>query len=407
VKLAICIPTHHGRVDQLRTLLESVVQQVRAPEDVCDLQICISDNASADGTERLVRGYCERYGSLFKYRRNATDTGIRNFFGAVELADADYCWLVGSDDALVPTALSTVCRHLAASNRPTALTVNKLNFDLNLASLRGPDNQAVLPVQPGVTRTLRGRREILTNLFLAFSFISTHVFKKVAWNRVVEEFGVEYILRFRHFPHVFVYSQMAAAAHEWLWVADYCVIQRLDSFSLAPAGSDKPIAYVDDLSTDLERLARELLPDPTDYRSIVRRVFFVYWNPLYVLKYRAVSSDREWSSGRVVTNCKDRFRSIWVFWLLTYPVLVMPQAAARLTSRLLGAVLSGLASRPLARAYGLVQACFQALLRAMGAETDWNSAPARAAARAYLAGVGRREMQPIDSTASAKAGNGP
>ena len=56
MKLALCIPTHHGRAETLRQLLDSVLRQdgLPAPDG---LEITISDNASTDGTADLVRHY--------------------------------------------------------------------------------------------------------------------------------------------------------------------------------------------------------------------------------------------------------------------------------------------------------------------------------------------------------------
>ena len=46
MRLSICIPTHDGRREQLREAVESVLTQSKD-----GVEICISDNASEDGTQ--------------------------------------------------------------------------------------------------------------------------------------------------------------------------------------------------------------------------------------------------------------------------------------------------------------------------------------------------------------------
>lgn len=102
IKLSICIPTYN-RAAFLGEALESVIGQ--ATDEV---EIVVSDNASTDHTEALVRDYQSRFPRI-RYHRNPENLGAdRNFLKVVELAEGEYCWLLGSDDALAEGAISAV-----------------------------------------------------------------------------------------------------------------------------------------------------------------------------------------------------------------------------------------------------------------------------------------------------------
>src|SRR3989338_4912815 len=114
-KLAICIPTHHGRAPYLRELLGSIAPQMPSGRER-QSEICISDNASADGTRELVADLRSSIGVPVKYFRFEQDMrGVRNFLNVVDMAEADYCWLVGSDDLILPGGIERILATLDRS----------------------------------------------------------------------------------------------------------------------------------------------------------------------------------------------------------------------------------------------------------------------------------------------------
>lgn len=365
LKLAICIPTHHGRAGELRELLDSIVKSEGSLDGV---QVCVSDNASADGTQELVRGYIERHGRLFKYHRNDANTGIRNFFTVVEMADAEYCWMIGSDDAVPPGGIGRVLAELERHPRLPAITVNKLNYNKDLTRLIGPDHDVVLPPSPREPRVLRGYGEIVSALFMLFGYIGAHVFRKELWDEVIGEHGLPHG-RFPNQAHVFMYCEIARRGGEWLWVADPCVIQRLENFSFVELVSDKPVIYANEQTSDFQRLAATFAPDAKTYRGIMRRVFIVYWNPWYALKYRAVTPRADWNALHLTAKCVRFFRHDALFWLLTFPILILPRFAARALYGILRSGYEIVAGTPqLQRVRGAARAAFHRLMRLMGIE---------------------------------------
>jgi glycosyltransferase involved in cell wall biosynthesis len=73
--LSICIPTYN-REKYLQECLESIVHQEGF--NINDIEIVISDNASQDGTTKLVESFKQKYPNI-QYFRNAENIGaIRN-----------------------------------------------------------------------------------------------------------------------------------------------------------------------------------------------------------------------------------------------------------------------------------------------------------------------------------------
>lgn len=93
--LSICIPTYN-REEYLRKTLDSIVNQ--AGFDSGLVEIVVSDNASEDNTEELVKEYCMRYNNV-NYYRNANNIRDKNFPTVLEQASGVFRKL--SNDTLL------------------------------------------------------------------------------------------------------------------------------------------------------------------------------------------------------------------------------------------------------------------------------------------------------------------
>lgn len=62
------------------------------------MELVVSDNASTDQTEEVVRQALQT--GSFKYNRNNENMGaVGNIFTAIEeIATGEYCWVIGDDD---------------------------------------------------------------------------------------------------------------------------------------------------------------------------------------------------------------------------------------------------------------------------------------------------------------------
>jgi len=104
--VAICIPTYNrGRF--LPHTLDSILGQI--PTDMEELvQVVVSDNASDDGTQQFMTELVTRHPNVTYFRWSENQGADRNYLKVVELAQAEFCWFLGSDDRLAPGALSRV-----------------------------------------------------------------------------------------------------------------------------------------------------------------------------------------------------------------------------------------------------------------------------------------------------------
>lgn len=102
--LSICIPTYE-RAALLARACGKIVEQVVAEGLEDRVELCVSDNASTDGTKHEVATLA-RSGVAVAYRRQQRNLGFaRNLDSAVRMAQGRYVMLAGDDDVLLPNAL--------------------------------------------------------------------------------------------------------------------------------------------------------------------------------------------------------------------------------------------------------------------------------------------------------------
>lgn len=329
-KLAVCIPTHNGRALYLCELLDSILRQKNLLESG-RIQICISDNASQDGTSELVEQYQRNSTIPIKYFRFSMDMGgVKNFLNVVNMSDSEYCWLVGSDDIILDNGIERVMQDLRENPLIPAMTVNKLNFNKSLEYFIGTDHDIVLPFNSIQTQILVSFENIISNLYMSFNYISAHIFRYDDWKSVVEIYDLDYLLKLRHFPHTFIFSQIAKKHQKWLWIADYCVIQRLENFCVMEKVGQRNSVYATQLTEDiLKGLSLVLNNSSPAYFNLIRKLFLLYWNPWFIMKYKVEKNFCRREEIIMTKRCKKWFRYVSLFWVTSYPILLMPSSIVR------------------------------------------------------------------------------
>jgi abequosyltransferase len=125
-RLTIAIPTYN-RAELLEKQLDWLTVAVRGHEQECE--ILVSDNASNDHTESVIRRYLEplRDSGLFvRHHRQSENVGaIRNIAHCIESARGEYVWTISDDDEIAANAVGSV---LATLRRYDDLTLLVLNF---------------------------------------------------------------------------------------------------------------------------------------------------------------------------------------------------------------------------------------------------------------------------------------
>jgi glycosyltransferase involved in cell wall biosynthesis len=112
--LSVAIPTYN-RAETLRRQLGSLLGQIVGCQE--DVEVVVSDNASSDGTATVVAEMREHFPSL-RYVRNEANLGaVRNIDLAVRACRAEYVWIVGDDDMLMPFAIESVVHAARAAGQ--------------------------------------------------------------------------------------------------------------------------------------------------------------------------------------------------------------------------------------------------------------------------------------------------
>jgi abequosyltransferase len=203
-KLAICIPTYN-RAQFLGELLESIINQ--APTDGT-LEICISDNHSTDSTEETVEIYRSRF-QYITYHLNSQNLGAdRNYLKCIEIATAEYCWFMGSDDKLTESAVATILAILQDTDYAIVLCNRYIWYKgINIVGEQSWQDNTVNSMLYNLHETQDFKRycDHAMGLGSLFSYLSSIILKKDLWSKNLlgsESFiGSAYV-------HVYVIFQM-------------------------------------------------------------------------------------------------------------------------------------------------------------------------------------------------------
>ncbi len=178
IKLSICIPTYN-RAMLLAQTLENVIAQATG-----EVEIVVSDNASPDNTEEVVRGLQKRFPRLTYFRQPENRGADRNYLQTVALAQGEWCWLLGDDDLLEPGAISYLLGNYLNESRP-------LDFALLLVTSYDSEMKTVLQRSADI---LGITEDIYTTDVPAFfqkffqeSYLSIFVVRRALWNRINPE----------------------------------------------------------------------------------------------------------------------------------------------------------------------------------------------------------------------------
>lgn len=163
--LSICIPTYN-RAEKLDRLLSSVQKEIAG--SVGQVEVCISDNCSSDGTPQVV-GKWEKLLPVVK-SRNIENFGLDvNFAKVVMMASGKFAWLMGDDDVLEGGAVKRLIASLSSEDarKAGAVYVNALvkgrpmaRFGFESFSVFKKDSRECAPINASFAGSLCLRREI-------------------------------------------------------------------------------------------------------------------------------------------------------------------------------------------------------------------------------------------------------
>lgn len=281
-KLAICIPTYN-RESYLRELLASIVLQAD-PEMV---QIAVSDNASTDQTEQLVNEVREKFPNIAYHKWPNNMGADKNYLKAVEIADGEYCWLMGSDDYVPEGAVGRILSLLGDED---IYLFGRTEASLRLERMR--NCYWLDESEPSQKFRFSSRSEIIRyfnacrRLGGLFSYLSSIVVKKSSWERI----NFDEIFIGTLYSHAFILLAIVQSQATLSYIKEPLIISR--------AGNDSFLTdWVRRGLIDLKgyhQLGTRLIPDME-----VRRAFWAVMRhehaPINAIKSLAASGWKDWA----------------------------------------------------------------------------------------------------------------
>jgi glycosyltransferase involved in cell wall biosynthesis len=120
--LSICIPTYN-RADAIAVTLRDLLQGLRDSDMEDSVEVCVSDNASADHTQQVIRKISSEF-PLVRHTRNSINLGFgRNLWSVIKFAKSDFVLLMGDDDSVSVEAISQILSTLD-NLKPDLLLLN-------------------------------------------------------------------------------------------------------------------------------------------------------------------------------------------------------------------------------------------------------------------------------------------
>jgi len=105
--LGIYIPTRN-RSNELRHCIETFIRQI----STYGFPIYVSDNASEDGTEKMVKELKTRYRNIF-YSRNKENIGYAsNVKKVIGMGNTEYLFLFSDDDEIREGTIETILKNI-------------------------------------------------------------------------------------------------------------------------------------------------------------------------------------------------------------------------------------------------------------------------------------------------------
>jgi glycosyltransferase involved in cell wall biosynthesis len=188
MKISICIP-QYNRIDFLVKSLKIIELQ-----NYNNFEVIISDDCSTDNTENTILDFKKKSRCNIIYFRFDSNQGYdRNLRKSIELANGDYCLILGNDDTLNHVnVLSDLFTFLTTYNFPDIGFCNYCEFYNSKIITRRALKTGVIGTGP----------DIGLKYYSSFSFVSGLIFKKKTFD----------IFNTNRFDKS-IYSQIALAFH--------------------------------------------------------------------------------------------------------------------------------------------------------------------------------------------------
>jgi glycosyltransferase involved in cell wall biosynthesis len=177
-KLTICLPTYN-RFQYLCASLDILINQVN--ERKSEVNIYISDNASTDNTETIIKErYADQSECLFYYKMPHNDGPEHNFEFCVSQSNSEYVYLLGDDDLVSPFFVETVLKLIDRYK-----DVYFFHFNYMKVNPRTLKTTVVSDIEGDLLlHYFDNGVSFLSSYFDKPSFMSSNIFRKSCWNNL-------------------------------------------------------------------------------------------------------------------------------------------------------------------------------------------------------------------------------
>ena len=298
------------------------------------LEICVSDNGSCDATQSVLARHGENLGQAlvtFRFEENRGFTP--NLLKAVELAQGEFCWLMGSDDEVEAGGIAIVLAALDTDPELSGLTLNRRNIDDGHPDEVLLDDPRVLP--PAGRTSYTDAQEIFAELAMLQDYISTQVVRRDRWVAAVADLGPRGIAAGRNFPHLPILGSVIRRNPRWRWVAEPVVRHRIGLTSVADTFDGGLAEYTMIVTSDRARIWRAMFGGRSAlYRSAMGSIWLVQAHPAMLAHLKQLPGQTVSLDFRLLVCLIRCYWFLPAFWALSMPILVLPH-------RLVGPVLDG------------------------------------------------------------------
>jgi O-antigen biosynthesis alpha-1,3-abequosyltransferase len=263
VDLSICIPTHNFGAfigETLKSILSQATEHV---------EIVIVDGASTDNTADVVEQARRSFPRLRFHRREVNMGVDADLAKAVDMAEGRYCWLMSSDDVIVPRAVERMLDELQSEH--DVYVCNRIECDRDLRPVRqrpwlGPTSR------DQVFRFARSADFVTyfaeaRSLGALFSYISSIVVRRDKWMAVTHAEELDGC----HYAHAFRLFSLLRANGSLKYIRAPLVLCRGDNDSFAESGMLARIALDLDGFTALAARLFDERPVLDALKAVMRR----------------------------------------------------------------------------------------------------------------------------------------
>ena len=174
---SVCIPTYNGGENLKYNINKLINISLKYNFD-----ICVSDNASTDATEKYILDLISKY-DFIKYHRNIENMGFAyNTDCALKMASTKYVWLLGDDDEIYEEYIKQLYNCLLVY-KPDICVVNAKRNETKIVDLK--------------SKLYTDKNEVMKDLGRYMSWMSCLIFNR----SILDNIGINKI-KDNAFPHL-------------------------------------------------------------------------------------------------------------------------------------------------------------------------------------------------------------